>query len=125
MASATKAAAFAALLRIFGVSFLTYRSDWQPVVWALAALTLIVGSIGTVLQSDLKRLLAYSSIAHAGYVLMAFQAATPRGREAALFYLFVYSFMVLGSFAVVTALSLLGDADHRITSYRGLAFRHP
>ena len=58
-------------------------------------------------------------------MLIAFQAATPRGREAALFYLFVYSFMVLGSFAVVTALSLKGDADHSISSYRGLAFRHP
>jgi NADH-quinone oxidoreductase subunit N len=125
MASATKAAGFAALLRIFGVSFLTYRSDWQPAVWALAALTLIVGSIGTVLQTDMKRLLAYSSIAHAGYVLMALETATPRGREAALFYLFVYAFMVIGSFAIVTVLSMRGDEDHTIAGLRGLAFRRP
>jgi NADH-quinone oxidoreductase subunit N len=125
MAAATKAAGFAALLRIFYIAFPLYRADWRPVVWVLAVLTLAVGSIGMVLQTDIKRMLAYSSIAHAGYVLVAFQAATPRGREAALFYLFVYSFMVLGSFAVVTALSLKGDADHTISSYRGLAFRHP
>jgi len=125
MAAATKAAGFAALLRVFYIAFPLYRTDWRPVVWVLAVLTLAVGSIGMVLQTDIKRMLAYSSIAHAGYVLVAFQTATPQGREAALFYLFVYSFMVLGSFAVVTALSLKGDADHTISSYRGLAFRHP
>jgi NADH-quinone oxidoreductase subunit N len=125
MASATKAAGFAALLRIFGVAFLDYRTDWQPIVWALAALTLVVGSVGMILQVDLKRMLAYSSIAHAGYVLMAFQTATPRGREAALFYLFVYSFMVVGSFAVVTVLSMKGDDDHSIAGLKGLAFQRP
>ncbi len=125
MASATKAAGFAALLRVFGVAFLTYRTDWQPVVWALAALTLIVGSVGAVLQTDVKRLLAYSSIAHAGYVLMGVQTATPKGREAALFYLFVYTFMVIGSFAIVTVLSARGDDTHSIESLRGLAARRP
>ncbi len=125
MAAATKAAAFAALLRIFGFALPLYRTDWRPAVWVLAVLTLAVGSIGSVVQTDVKRLLAYSSIAHAGYVLMAFQAATPRGREAAVFYLFVYAFMVLGSFGVVVALSLRGDADHSVSAYRGLAFRHP
>jgi NADH-quinone oxidoreductase subunit N len=125
MASATKAAAFAALIRVFFVAFPLYRTDWRPAAWVLAVLTLAVGSIGALLQTDIKRLLAYSSIAHAGYVLIGFQAATPRGREAALFYLFVYAFMVLGSFGVVTALSLRGDADHTISGYRGLAFRRP
>jgi NADH-quinone oxidoreductase subunit N len=125
MASATKAAGFAALLRIFGVAFLTYRTDWQPIVWGLAALTLVVGSVGAVLQVDIKRLLAYSSIAHAGYILMGFQTATPKGREAALFYLFVYAFMVIGSFAVVTVLSVRGDETHSIESLRGLASRRP
>jgi NADH-quinone oxidoreductase subunit N len=125
MASATKAAGFAALLRILGVGFLNYRTDWQPVLWALAALTLVFGSIGMLLQVDLKRMLAYSSIAHAGYVLMAVQTATQRGREAALFYLFVYTFMVVGSFAVVTALSVKGDDTHSIAGLKGLAFRRP
>jgi NADH-quinone oxidoreductase subunit N len=125
MASATKAAGFAALLRVFGTAFPQYRADWRPAVWVLAVLTLVVGSVGAALQTDVKRLLAFSSIAHAGYVLMAFQAATPKGLEAALFYLFVYTFMVVGSFAVVTALSLHGDADHSIEGYRGLAARRP
>jgi NADH-quinone oxidoreductase subunit N len=125
MSSATKVAAFAAILRIFDGAFLTYRDQWQPVVWALTALTLGVGSIGALLQVDIKRLLAYSSIAHAGYVLMAVETGTPKGREAALFYLFAYTFMVIGSFAVVTALSRRGDEDHSIDSLRGLASRRP
>jgi NADH-quinone oxidoreductase subunit N len=125
MASATKVAGFAALLRILDVAFLNYRTDWQPVVWALAALTLVFGSVGMLLQVDLKRMLAYSSIAHAGYVLMAVQTATPRGREAALFYLFSYTFMVVGSFALVTVLSVKGDDTHTIAGLKGLAFRRP
>ncbi len=125
MASATKAAGFAAILRIFLTAFPQYRADWRPAVWVLAVLTLLVGSIGATMQTDVKRLLAYSSIAHAGYVLIGVQAATPKGVEAALFYLFVYTFMVVGSFAVVTALSLYGDADHSIAGYRGLASRRP
>ncbi len=125
MASATKVAAFAALLRIFDGAFLTYRDQWQPVVWGLTVLTLIVGSIGALLQVDLKRLLAYSSIAHAGYLLMAVETGTPKGREAALFYLFAYTFMVIGSFSVVTVLSKQGDEDHPIDGLRGLASRRP
>jgi NADH-quinone oxidoreductase subunit N len=125
MASATKAAGFAALLRVFGVAFPLYRTDWRPAAWVLAVLTLIVGSVGAALQTDVKRLLAYSSVAHAGYVLIGFQTATARGREAALFYLFVYTFMVVGSFAVVTVLSIKGDDNHSIDGYRGLAFRRP
>jgi len=125
MASATKVAAFAALLRIFDGAFLSYRDQWQPVVWGLTVLTLAVGSIGALLQVDLKRLLAYSSIAHAGYILMAVETGTPKGREAALFYLFAYTFMVIGSFAVVTALSHRGDEDHPIAGLRGLAARRP
>src|SRR6478736_8361273 len=125
MASATKTAGFAALLRVFLVAFPLYKSDWRPAIWVLAALTLAVGSIGAALQTDVKRLLAYSSIAHAGYVLMGLEAATVRGREASLFYLFVYTFMVVGSFAVIAVISLKGDDDHSIDGYRGLAFRRP
>jgi len=86
---------------------------------------LVVGSVGALLQVDLKRLLAYSSIAHAGYLLMALETGTPKGREAALFYLFVYAFMVIGSFAVVTVLSTRGDDDHPIDGLRGLGARRP
>ena len=125
MASATKTAGFAALLRVFLVAFPLYRTDWRPAVWVITVLTLVVGSVGAALQTDVKRLLAYSSIAHAGYVLMGFDAASPRGREASLFYLFVYTFMVVGAFAVITVISLKGDDDHSIDGYRSLAFRRP
>ncbi|GMU78553.1 MAG: hypothetical protein AMXMBFR46_13480 [Acidimicrobiia bacterium] len=126
MAAATKAAAFAALLRIVTVAFPQYRDDWRPVVWVLAALSMLVGSIAALMQDDVKRTLAYSSIAHAGYILMGVYAATSRGREAALLYLFVYAFMAVGAFAVMTiAAPRADDADHAFDGYRGLAQRRP
>src|SRR5262249_31741550 len=76
-------------------------------------------------QTDLKRILAYSSIAHAGYILIGFQVATPRGREAALLYLFVYSFMTIGAFAVITVAAKRGDDQHSLDDYRGLALERP
>jgi NADH-quinone oxidoreductase subunit N len=125
MAAAVKAAAFAALLRIFLVALPLYRDDWRPAVAVLAALSLVVGSVAAVVQTDVKRMLAYSSIAHAGYVLMGFYADTNRGMEAALLYLFVYSFMVIGSFAVLTLATRQGDDQHSLDDYRGLALRRP
>ena len=125
MSAATKAAGFAALLRVFGVAFPLYRSDWRPAVWALAVLSLVVGSVAAVIQTDVKRILAYSSIAHAGYVLMGFQAGTSRGREAALLYLFVYAFMTIGAFAVITVAARRGDDRHSLDDYRGLAIERP
>lgn len=125
MATATKAAAFAAFLRIVTVAFPQYHDDWRPVVWVLAALSMLVGSIAAIAQQDVKRILAYSSIAHAGYILMAVYADTSRGREAALLYLLIYTFMAVGAFAIVTVLSHHGDADHTLAGYRGLALRRP
>ncbi|MFO7590458.1 MAG: NADH-quinone oxidoreductase subunit N [Acidimicrobiia bacterium] len=125
MAAATKAAAFAALLRVFGVAFPLYSTDWRPVVWVLAVLSLVVGSIAAVVQTDVKRILAYSSIAHAGYILIGFQTQTSRGREAALLYLFVYAFMAIGAFAVLTIATRTGDDHHSLDDYRGLALRRP
>jgi len=125
MSAATKAAAFAALLRVFGVAFPLYSTDWRPAVWVLAVLSLVVGSVAAVVQTDIKRMLAYSSIAHAGYVLMGFQTQTARGREAALFYLFVYTFMSIGAFAVITLATKKGDDHHSLEDYRGLALRRP
>src|SRR5436190_8613330 len=101
MAAAAKAAGFAGLLRVFFSTFNLYRLDWQPVIWALAVLTLVVGSVLAVVQDDVKRMLAYSSIAHAGYVLVGLEVATERGIAASLFYLLAYTFMVVGSFGVV------------------------
>ena len=125
MSSATKAAGFAALLRVFGVAFPLYRSDWRPAVYALAAITMMVGTVATVIQTDVKRLLAYSSIAHAGYILIGFQVDTARGREAALVYLLTYAFMTVGAFAVLTIATRRGDDHHAIDDYRGLALRRP
>jgi NADH-quinone oxidoreductase subunit N len=124
MGSATKAAGFAALLRIFFTAFDVYRVDWRPAVWALAVLSLVVGSIAALVQNDVKRMLAYSSINHAGYVLIGVEAASREGLKAALFYLMVYAFMTIGSFAVVMVIARTEDA-HSIDDYRGLATRRP
>lgn len=125
MSSATKAAGFAALLRVFGVAFPLYRTDWRPAIWVLAALSLIVGSVAAVVQTDVKRILAYSSISHAGYILIGFQANTERGRQASLVYLLVYAFMTVGAFAVITVATRRGDDHHSLDDYRGLALRRP
>jgi len=125
MAATAKAAGFAALLRIFVSTFDLYRLDWQPIIWALAALSLVFGSVLAVVQTDVKRMLAYSSIAHAGYVLVGFETATARGVAGALFYLFAYAFMVIGSFAIVTLVSGRGDENTSLDAFRGLSSRRP
>ncbi|MBV8161774.1 MAG: NADH-quinone oxidoreductase subunit N [Acidimicrobiia bacterium] len=125
MAAAAKAAGFAALLRIFVSTFDLYRLDWQPIVWALAVLSLVVGSILAVVQTDVKRALAYSSIAHAGYVLVGFETVSNRGVAGALFYLLAYAFMIIGSFAVVTLVAGRGDENSGFDAFRGLGSRRP
>lgn len=125
MAAAAKAAGFAGLLRVFFSTFSTLRLDWRPAVFVLAVLTLITGSVLAVVQTDIKRMLAYSSISHAGYVLIGLQAANDKGIAGSLFYLLAYTFMVLGSFAVITVVGRTGDTDHDLSAYRGLAARRP
>ncbi|MDA8341194.1 MAG: NADH-quinone oxidoreductase subunit N, partial [Actinomycetota bacterium] len=125
MAAVAKAGAFAAVLRVFVSSFATVRTDWQPVVTGLAVLTLLVGAIVALSQRDVKRMLAYSSINHAGFILLGLEAADPRGVAASLYYLFAYTVMVVGTFAVVTVMAKDGDNGHDIEDYRGLARRQP
>ncbi|MCU1346481.1 MAG: proton-translocating NADH-quinone oxidoreductase, chain [Acidimicrobiia bacterium] len=125
MASAGKGAAFAALLRVFVVTFPTYADDWKPVLWVMAALTLIVGSLFAVVQTDVKRMMAYSSISHAGFILVGVQAASSQGTSAALFYVMAYTFMVAGTFGVITLVGRTGDGDHSLDAYRGLARQRP
>jgi NADH-quinone oxidoreductase subunit N len=133
MSSATKVAGFAALLRVFAVAFPLFRNDWRPAIGALAVLSLVVGSVVAVVQNDVKRVLAYSSIAHAGYVLIGFAAAAvsngeaaARGLQSAVLYLLVYAFMTIGAFAVVTVVARTShDARHSLSDYRGLATRRP
>ena len=125
MAGASKAAGFAALLRVFFSTFSVLRPDWKPLVWGLAVASLLVGSILAVVQTDIKRMLAYSSISHAGYILVGLQAANDRGIAGALFYLLAYTFMVIGSFAIATLVGKRGDDAHDLEAYRGLARRRP
>lgn len=125
MAAAAKAAGFAALLRIFYSAFGTEQLEWRPVVWSLAVLSLVVGSVLAVVQSDVKRMLAYSSISHAGYVLIGLQAANARGVAGSLFYLLAYTFLILGSFAVVGLVARRGDSRTGLDAYRGLARSRP
>ena len=125
MASGVKAAGFAGLLRVFVKAFEAYSGDWQPYIYALAVATLLVGAILAVVQTDVKRMLAYSSISHAGFILVGVQAASDRGVAGALFYLAAYTFMVAGSFGVVTLVGRRGDSHHALDDYRGLAQRSP
>jgi NADH-quinone oxidoreductase subunit N len=125
MASGVKAAGFAGLLRVFYGTFGQYATDWQPVVYALAVLSLVVGAVLAVVQRDVKRMLAYSSISHAGFVLVGLEAATADGTSAAVFYLAAYTFMVAGSFGVVTIVGRGGHGNNTIDTYRGLGSRRP
>ncbi len=125
MASVVKVAAFAALMRVFVEGFGSYSDDWQPAIYALAVVTLVVGSVRAVAQTDVKRMLAFSSISHAGFILLGVQAATERGVAASLFYLAVYTFMTVGSFGVITLVGREGDSRHDLSDYRGLARSRP
>jgi len=125
MASATKAAAFAALLRLLYTGLGSSSADWRPIIWGLAVLSLLVGSIGAVVQTDVKRMLAYSSINHAGFILIGVEAASDRGLASSLTYLAIYAFLALGSFAVVGLVTGRGDADSALSRFRGLTQRRP
>ena len=125
MASAVKVAGFAALVRVFVVTFAHYRLDWQPAVYALAVLTLLVGAVLAIVQHDVKRMLAYSSISHAGFILVGVQAASHRGTAAVVFYLAAYTFMVIGTFGVLTVISGRGDRKTSLDDLDGLGARRP
>ena len=125
MAACTKTAAFGGLLRVLNVGFERVRWDFTPVLGTVAVLTMLVGAILAVTQTDIKRLLAYSSIANAGYVLVGTLALTKDGRSSSLFYLVSYGFIVLAAFGVVT---LVRDADGEATHlsrWAGLGRRSP
>jgi len=126
MAGAVKLGAFAALLRVFVVAFgPAYRQEWQPLVAVLAVLSLVVGAFAAISQTNVKRMLAYSSINHAGFILLGVLAASAAGTESALFYLLAYTFMAAGSFAVVTVVGRTGEHHQSLEDYRGLASVRP
>ena len=125
MAAGTKAAGFAVLLRVFLVALGPLQWDWRPALWLIAIVTMVIGSLFAIVQSDVKRLLAYSSIAHAGFVLVGVVAATANGIAGSLFYLLVYAAMTLGAFAVVTLSASKGKERLEMGSWVGLGQRHP
>ena len=125
MASCTVVSAFGALLRVFYVSFGTLTWDWRPAMWVVAILTMLVGAIVAVTQTDVKRLLAYSSIAHAGFILTAVIASSVAGLSSSLFYLATYGLSTIGAFAVITLVrDSGGEADH-LSRWAGLGKRSP
>jgi len=125
MASCTKVAAFGAIMRVLYIAFTTTRWDWRPVIWAVAIVTMGVGAILGLTQTDIKRMLAYSSIAHAGFLLVGLIALDRQGVSATLFYLLTYGFTTVGAFAVVTLVrDSEGEATH-LSQWSGLARRSP
>lgn len=125
MAVGTKVAAFGAIVRVFVDAMGSIRVDWLPAVWALAALTMIVGNLVAIAQTNVKRMLAYSSIAHAGYILIGIAAANRAGLAAVPFYLAAYAFMNLGAWAVVVVVSRKGELGTDLADYSGLFWRNP
>ena len=125
MAAATKVAAFGALLRVFYVAFGGLGWDWRPVAWGIAILTMIAGSILAVTQTDVKRMLAYSSVAHAGFILVGVIALNRDGLSGSLFYLLTYGLTTVGAFGILTLVrDPDGEATH-LSRWAGLGRRSP
>ncbi|CNF20279.1 NADH dehydrogenase subunit N [Mycobacterium tuberculosis] len=125
MASGTVVAAFGGILRVYYVAFETLRWDWRPVMWGVAIITMVAGSLIAITQTDIKRLLAYSSIAHAGFLLMGVIASSPNGLSSTLFYLLAYGFASVGAFAVVTMVRDAGGEAGHLSRWAGLGKRSP
>jgi NADH-quinone oxidoreductase subunit N len=125
LSAGPKAAAFAVFLRIFMTSFEPIGRSWEPLVWISALLSMTIGNFAALRQSNIKRMLAYSSIAHAGYVMVALTARSEIGTAAAMFYLAAYAFMNLGAFAVVSHLSGRGERYQAIEDFAGLGAKQP
>lgn len=125
MAAAVKAAAFAGLVRVFMVAFESYSADWQPIIYTLAILSMVLGALFAIVQTNVKRMMAYSSISHAGFILMAVESGTDLGIQAVLFYVAAYTFMVVGSFGIISVVSRRGDNHNNLDDYRGLAKTNP
>jgi NADH-quinone oxidoreductase subunit N len=125
MSTGVKAAAFAAFLRVFLVAFEPLRADWTPVFWVIAAATMILGTVVGVVQTNVKRMLAYSSIAHGGYLLVALGAANAVGAGAVLFYLLSYAVTNVGAFGVIAMLDTAGRPNDQVRDYAGLWNEHP
>src|ERR1700754_2498222 len=126
MAAATKIAAFGAMLRIFYIALPGLHDYWRPVMWAIAILTMVVGTVTAVTQNDIKRMLAYSAVAHTGFILTGVIAQNQAGVSSTLFYLFAYGFSTVGAFAVVGLVrNPEGEEDTALARWAGLGRRYP
>jgi len=125
MSVTVKLAAFATLIRLLGMAFDPLDESLEKIFWVLSALTIVVGNVMAVIQDNVKRMLAYSSIAHAGYLMIGLVTGTLQGYSAMIFYLIAYTFMNLGAFGVVVALANRGNDCERIASFAGLARERP
>lgn len=125
MAATVKVAAFGAILRVFYVAFGGLRWDWEILMWVIACLTMLVGSIVAVVQTDIKRMIAYSSIAQAGFILMGVASASAQGLAASIFYLTAYAFTTLGIFAVIMMVRDASGEAGRLSQWAGLGRRSP
>ena len=125
LSAGPKAAAFAIFLRIFVTAFEPIGNRWEPLVWTCALASMCIGNFAALLQTNIKRMLAYSSIAHAGYVLVALTARSETGTAAAMFYLASYAFMNVGAFSAVTVLTGKGERYQSIDDFKGLGRKQP
>lgn len=126
MAAATKVAAFGAMLRIIYVALPALHDQWRPLLWVISVLTMVIATIAAITQTEIKRMLAYSSITHAGFVLTGVLAAVPAGVSSTLFYLVAYSFSTVGAFAVVNLIrGSGGEEELDMSQWAGLGRRYP
>ncbi len=125
MAACTKVAAFGAITRVLYVGFANTRWDWRPLIWGVAIASMVIGAVLAVTQTDMKRLLAYSSVANAGFIMVGVVALTETGISSTLFYLLAYGFMTIGAFAVVTLVRDAGGEATHLSQWAGLGNRSP
>ena len=125
MAVGPKAAAFAAFFRVFAETFPEMAPSWEIILSTIAVLSMFFGNLGAIMQTNIKRMLAFSSISHAGYILMAVIAKNSLGASSLLFYMLAYAFTTFGIFGIIILLGRKGEENLEIENYSGLAYRHP
>ncbi|MGR3220487.1 MAG: NADH-quinone oxidoreductase subunit N [Candidatus Anammoxibacter sp.] len=124
-ASGPKAAGFAVFFRVFLMSFSELDVHWTKILWILAVLTMTVGNLVALKQTSIKRMLAYSSIAHAGYIMVALVSASSLGMASVLFYMVAYALMNIGAFAIVIIMGRKGEDNTQLSDYSGFGYKHP
>jgi NADH-quinone oxidoreductase subunit N len=125
MSAGPKAAAFAAFMRVFLIGLGTLHTSWVSLLWVLAVLTMVVGNFIALKQTNLKRMLAYSSIAHAGYALVGLVASNAIGVSAVLFYMVAYTLMNLGAFAILVLAGKVGENNLTLEGFSGFGYKRP